>query len=174
MGLSATVNEPTVLSMLAADGRTDLYAQFRIYTSLNALLTTINPVHVAEGLYQATYTPTVEGDYSVVGQFYSDVPRTVDAGYEVQGESLNVNSLKTNIARLLGLAHENAVVDQQVYDGNDMLTSARIRVYDTATNAANAFTIVPATYNTGLKFVYQVNATYNGEDLASYMIQRVT
>lgn len=173
MAIVATVNEPVVLSMLATDGRVDLHAQFRIYNSSNTLLATVNPAHVAEGLYQAVYTPTTEGDFSIVGQFYFDIPRTVDAGYEKHGESLNVNSIKTNIARLLGLAHENAVVDQQTYNGDGLLTSARLRVYDSAANAAAAFSIVPAAYNTGLKFIYQVQATYSTGDLASYMITRV-
>lgn len=174
MAIWGTVNEPSVLSFLAADGRTDLYAQIRIYNGAGSLVATLNPVHVAEGLYQVSYTPTSEGDFQVVAQFYFDIPRTVDAGYDKQGETLTVNSVKTNVSRLLGLAHENTVVDQQTYNGDGLLTSARLRVYDSAANASAAFSISPATYNTGLKFVYQVQATYSTGDLASYMITRVT
>lgn len=174
MSIQATVNEPTLLAMLATDGRTDLYAQMRIYSSANVLVTTINLTHVAEGAYQALWTPTTEGDYSTVGQFFFDPSHLVDAGYEKQGENINVNTLKTNIARLLGLAHENTVVDQQTYNGDGLLLTARIRTYDSAVNASAAFSISPATYNTGLKYVYQVQATYSSGDLASYTILRVT
>lgn len=169
----ATVNEPVTLSALAGDGRGDMFAQARLYNAAGTLVSTLTVPHVAEGLYQVSYTPTVEGYFSTIYQFYLDSGHTIDAGYEKEGESLNVNSIKTNIARLLGLAHENSVVDQQTYNGDGMLTSARIRVYDNATNAAAAYSIVPSTYNTGLKFIYQVQATYASGDLASYMITRV-
>lgn len=171
--LLATVNEAVTLSMLAADGRTDLYGQARVYNSVGGLVATVNLSHAAEGLYQSNYTPTTEGYFQIVFQLYFDAGRTVDAGYEHQGETLDVNSFRTNILRILGLLHENAVVDQQSYDGDGNLTQARIRSYNSATNAANASAVSPASYNTGLLFTWQVDATYSSGSLVKYVITRV-
>lgn len=165
--LSVTVNQATTLSMLASDGRTDLFGQARVYNSLGTLVATVNLNHVAEGLYAASYTPAVEGVFSVVYQFYTDAGRTVDANYERQGEALDVNSYRTNILRLLGLVHENSVIDQQVYDSNDNLLSARIRSYDTAANALAAGA-------TGLRFTWAATGTYAGAGvLTSWTITTV-
>lgn len=63
--LLATVNEAVTLSMLASDGRTDLFGQARVYNSVGGLVTTINLAHAAEGIYQVQYTPTTEGYFSI-------------------------------------------------------------------------------------------------------------
>ena len=90
-----------------------------------------------------------------------------------QGEALDVSSIRTNVLRLLGLVHENAVVDQQTYDSEQNLTSARIRVYDTAANANAAAAISPTPYLTGLKFIYEVHAEYSGGLLSKYYMTRL-
>lgn len=171
--LLATVNESAILSMLASDGRTDLHAQARVYNSLGALVITLNLTHVAEGLYTINYTPATEGYYNVIYQLYFDSNHTVDAGYEHQGEVLDVNSFRTNILRILGLAHENAVVDLQAYDVDGNLLQARVRSYDTGVNAQAAASISPTAYNTGLRFTWQVDATYSSGNLSKYGIIRL-
>ena len=171
--LLATVNEAVTLSMLASDGRTDLYGQARVYNSSGGLVTTLNLTHAAEGLYQTNYTPTIEGFFNVAYQFYFDSGHTVDAGYEKQGETMDVNSFRTNILRILGLVHENSVVDQQSYDTDGNLVQARIRAYDSTANANNASAISPAAYNTGLRFTWQVDATYSLGSLVKYTITRL-
>lgn len=174
MSLTTTVNEATVLSILAADGRTDLYAQIRVYDSLGGLTATVNPPHITEGLYQIAYTPSVEGVFSYVGQFYLDAGRTLDAGYDKQGETLTVDNTKNLILRILGLQHQNALVDSTVHDADRNLTSARIRVYDSDVNVAAAAAISPATYNTGLLFQYQISASFFSGVLQKYRIEKVT
>ena len=171
--LLATVNEAVTLSMLASDGRTDLHGQARVYNSTGALVATVNLSHIAEGLYQSNYTPNTEGFFQVVYQLYFDSGHTVDAGYDHQGETLDVNSFRTNILRILGLLHENAVVDQQSYDSDGNLTQARIRSYNSAINAQNASAVSPNTYNTGLLFTWQVDATYSSGSLVKYTITRL-
>lgn len=171
--LLATVNEPITLSMLAADGRIDLYGQGRIYNSAGSLVTTVNLSHVAEGLYQVQYTPSTQGYFQVALQFYFDPARTIDAGYERQGETLDVNSFRTNILRILGLMHENSLIDQNTFDVNGNLLSARVRVYDTLANMTAAKAIAPAAYVTGQLFEYSVSASYNGTSLNKYSIARV-
>lgn len=61
--------------------------------------------------------------------------------------------------RLLGLLHQNAMVDKHDYDSNGQLLSARLRIFDTAAN-------VPPTQDgsetIGLLFEYTFEATYAG------------
>lgn len=163
--LLATLNQPVPLRVLAADGRTDLFCQVRIYSAVGTLVNTLDLAHVAEGLYSVTWTPAVEGVYSVVGQLYFDSGHTVDAGYEKQGDDIDVNSVRTNILRLLGLQHDNAVIDQQIYDTLGNLTSARVRIYDTKPHALAAGA-------TGLLFQYSVTASYFNGQLVNYTMVR--
>lgn len=168
-----TTNEATTLAMVAADGRTDLYGRAVVYDSLGGVTATVDLTHVAGGLYQASYTPTVSGYYQVVYRMYFDALRTQDAGYEVQGETLDVSNFRTNIIRLLGLVHENALIDQTVYDGDGNLTSARVRLYDSAANAASASAASPAAYNTGKIAEWQVTATFSAGFMSKHWITRV-
>jgi hypothetical protein len=163
--LAATLNEALPLQMLLTDGRTDLYGQVRLYNASGSLVSTLNLAHVTEGLYQVSWTPSTEGWFTAVFEMYFDAGRTVDAGYEKQGEQIEVSTTKTNILRVLGLTHENSVVDQQVYDMNGRLTSARIRSYDSKANA-QAATLV------GLRFQYTVQAEFTGGALSKYQILR--
>jgi hypothetical protein len=120
---------------MAADGRSDLYGQIRIYSDTGLLVASLNADHLAEGLYSVDWTPALEGRYTMVGELYFDALRTATAGYEKVAEDIDVNTTKTSIMRLLGLGQENQVVDQQAYDVDGNILSARIRLYDTKTNA---------------------------------------
>ncbi len=68
------------------------------------------------------------------------------------------------LQRALGLMHENSVLDQTVFDGNN-LASARLRVYDTKANANSAGV-------TGLVGTYTVTAVYSGKFLQNYKVVR--
>lgn len=46
--------------------------------------------------------------------------------------------LNTLVTRSLGLAGENMVMDQTVFDADNKMTSARIRIYDTPAHALAA------------------------------------
>lgn len=173
MSIAATTNESTLLALMAGDGKSDLYGQMKIYNASSVLVATVNLANVSGGLYHGTWTPTIEGDYSAVGQFYTDSGYTIDAGYYVQGENITVTDIKTNILRIMGLVHENSVVDQQTYDSDGNLVQARVRKYNNAANASAAYTASPAAYNTGLLFTWQVNAIYTSGALSNYSIIRV-
>lgn len=162
--LRATLNEPVPLEVLAADGRTDLFAQATLYRN-GILLTTLTPTHIAQGVYRATYTASVEGYISVIYQLFSDAGFTVPAGYDLESETVEVCSDKTNIMRILGLLHDNAVFDQQVYDGGGNLTGGRLRIYDSKVNMLLAGL-------TGLLFTYAIVASYTNGLLTRYHISR--
>jgi hypothetical protein len=170
--MQVNVSEPCLLSLLASDGNPNLYGRAHIYNSVGTLTYSVDLSHVGEGLYCGTHTFSLEGYYSAVYQFFLDAPRTVEADYEHQGETLDVNSLKGNLLRLLGLAHENSVVDLQVYDVEGNLKGARVRCYDNPTNAATAIALSPLPSPAGLRFTYDVSATYQAGALARYSILR--
>lgn len=163
--ITANLNESVPLQILAADGRTDLYGQVRVYTPSGTPVATINLTHLNEGLYSGNWVPNIEGYYSYVGELYFDSGHAQDAGYERSGDIIDVSTLKTNILRILGLHHENAVIDQQVYDGAGNLTSARVRCYDSKPNAQGAGL-------TGLQFIYAVSASYTNGQLSNYTMTR--
>lgn len=50
----------------------------------------------------------------------------------------DLTALTDLVTRVLGLAGENMVMDETVFDGDKKLTSARIRIYDSAVNALAA------------------------------------
>jgi len=64
--------------------------------------------------------------------------------------------------RTIGLAQENQFMDQAVYDSNSQLTSARIRLYDSAVNVGT---------DTGVIATYTVTSTYSGTELATYKVE---
>jgi hypothetical protein len=164
--MRATKNEPVPLQVVAGDAQTGgLFARALVYQG-NTLVATLPLPHIASGIYGTVNTFAVEGYYSVLYQFFLDSGFTSPAPeYDVGSEIIEVSSDKTNLIRLLGLAHENAVFDQQVYDGDGNLTSGRIRSYDSDVhaNAAGA---------TGLLFTWTITAVYTAGNLTSYKIVR--
>jgi len=61
--------------------------------------------------------------------------------------------------RVLGLLDENSYLDNQVYDGDGLLTSARKRLYSVAGSVGTTNNVI-ATYN--------ITATYTDTQLTSY------
>lgn len=161
--LHATLGEPIPLQVAASDGRSDLFGRIRVIDSLGAVVATLSTTHVVDGLYGVSWTPSVEGYFSYLADLYFDAGFTIPASYERLAETIEVDSQKTNILRVLGLMHQNAVLDNQSYTPQGQLLSARIRVYDTKANAQLASA-------GGLRFVYTVQATYNATELTSYKI----
>lgn len=164
--LRATPGEPLPLQVLLPDGQEDLFVRAIVLTAAGQEVTRQLLPHQSMGLYTAEWTPTTEGFHSVIYDVFYDADCTVPTGYERDGEQIDVNSDKIHLMRLLGLQHENSVVDQQVFSPSGRLLSARIRAYDSADNAT-------AAGNSGIKFVWTLQATYNNKDqLNSYKILR--
>lgn len=169
--LRGTPGEPIPLQVLLPDGQEDLFVRATILPATGTWLSAPDPLevpltHQTMGLYTATWTPALEGFYSVVYDVFYDEEFSLPAGYDRDGEQVDVNSDKIHIMRLLGLQHENSVVDQQVFSASGRLLSARIRAYDSAVNAA-------AASNIGIRYVWTLQATYNNKDqLDSYKILR--
>lgn len=163
--LRATLNEPVPLQVLASDGRTDLFAQALIYQGAT-LLTTLSLPHLDTGLYGANHTPSAEGYFSVIYKLFYDAGFTVPADYDFESEILEVDTFKTNLLRVLGLLHHNAVLDQQIYDTAGNLLTARLRSYNSVLNAQ-------AGGLTGLLFTWNVVAEYTSGRVSRFSIEEV-
>lgn len=158
--LSAFTNQTIPLEIVATDGRTDLYGRVYVFDAVGTPVTTLDTTNIGNGLYLTSWTPVTEGFYSYVGQFFIDVGRTIDAGYERDGEQISVDN---TLQRLVGIHHENSVLDQQSYDVNKNLLSARLRQYDSKTNAQSAGA-------TGLLHTWTINASYLAGLLVDYRV----
>jgi hypothetical protein len=125
--LLATPNVAISLHAQAGNGLTTLFAEAKVYSSSGVLVATVNLPHIVGGLYGNTYTPTAEGMYTIVYQLFDDVLKTIPAQFDKDIETLDVNSERTNITRILGLAHENSVIDLTTYNIDGNLVSSRVR-----------------------------------------------
>lgn len=171
--LRATLNEPVPLQVFVPDGNPALFARVRILDVAGAPVTTLLPIHQTLGLYAVTWTPLIEGYYTAVYDLFSDAGLTLPSPYEASAEVIDVSSDKTNITRLLGLHHENSLLDQQTYSGAGKLLSARLRMYDSAANLSAAAVTSPAGGTTGLLFTWAVTATYDvGNQAQTFQIAR--
>lgn len=165
--LRATLNEAIPLQVFVPDGRNDLFGQVRVFNTAGALIVNAALTNIAEGLYSVNWFPSLEGYFTAVYDLYLDSGHLSHADYERECEAIEVSSDKTNILRLLGLAHENAVLDQEVYGSNGRLVSARLRAYDSKEHA-------DAAGLEGLRFVWAVTATYDSQNRASgFQIDRI-
>lgn len=161
--LSVDVNQPVNLRVQAADGRADLFPRFRVYDDSGTVVATLDAAHLQDGLYGVDWTPTDEGLFTAQCRFYSDSGHTTDAEYDYGAEEIRVDSTRDTLARILGLVQQNVVIDQQVYDSDGNLTSARTRTYDTAAHAL-------AGGATGMIARYAVSASYTAGRLVSYSV----
>jgi len=163
--LWATPNVTLSLQAIAADGLGTYFGQAKIYDFNGLLVTSVSLFHIMDGIYSNGYTPTTEGIYTIIYRLFTDPGLTIPANFERAVETLDVNSIRTNITRLLGLVHDNAVVDNQTYNGTGQLLTARIRAYNSKTNADLAGA-------TGLLFTWFVTASYTGLNLTNFKITR--
>lgn len=83
----------------------------------------------------------------------------------------SLHNLKIDLTRILGLLHHNAILDDQVYDSNLQLTSARLRVFDTAAHVP----VTPGGSETlGLLHEYTIEGEWSGLATAiRYTLKRV-
>lgn len=90
---------------------------------------------------------------------------------EMTSVMAGLNDVGDVAARVAGLLHENALLDNEVYDGNGIMTAARLRVFPNATALAAA---TPAAANDADHELqrYQINASLVGSQMSTYKISR--
>jgi hypothetical protein len=167
LSVPAKVNESTTLAMVIDDGATGLYPRAEIFLGAT-LKDTINLTDLGKGRYEGSWTPTDVGVYSALFSVFLDsgytteltpfiITREVEQIFVTQS---NVDDLATTLARLLGLVHENAFIDNTTYDSNSMLLSGRVRIFDSKANAQLATD--GGSETTGLVATYTIEADYEG------------
>lgn len=121
-----------------------------------------------------TLTPSAVNSGSLMDRIMN---QSGDRTYDPATDSLEalggqLNLVTDNIDRILGLLHQNAIVDNQTYDVQGQLLTARLRVFDSAGN-------VPLTAGgdetTGLLHEYTIESVWDGlNHLIKYVLKKVT
>lgn len=114
----------------------------------------------------------IAGDGSLAS-IYDTLQQIMDGGtglFDPASDSLYMTS--ADLTRVLGLLHHNAILDNQQYDPNSQLISARLRVFDTAAHVPS----VPGGSETlGLLHEYTIESEWGGLAEASrYALKRVS
>lgn len=92
--------------------------------------------------------------------------------------SSNVTSMSALMTRTLGMLHENSFLDNAVFDGNNNLNSARLRLFDTKAHANSAVAAAAISGAdavggaNGLIAYYNIIATYTGVNMLTYRVTR--
>lgn len=87
----------------------------------------------------------------------------------VAGGAADLTTILAQNNRILGLLHNNALLDNQTYDSEGQLLTARLRIFDNASNVPNA---PGGSETTGLLFEYEIEATYAGANQATKYTMR--
>jgi hypothetical protein len=151
-------NSPGLYTYLFEQKLVGLQYQYMIYYknaagpqgfAVESILVT-NEVYIPE----VQPDPIIVGPNSIMGQLEL-IKDGGDGDFDETKDSLH--DIANNAARVLGLSHQNAMVDKQQYDTNRQLIYARIRVFDSPGN-------VPATpggsETSGLIQEYVMESTY--------------
>src|SRR6188472_4154254 len=109
------------------DGQTNLFGRAKLYYSTGSLYSTQTLAHIDNGLYGGTYTFIAPGHYTVVYQIFLDAGFTAASDYDIEAETVEANSDKTNILRILGLTNDNVVIDSNTYNLEGNLLTSRVR-----------------------------------------------
>jgi len=110
----------------------------------------------ASGEYKVTFTPDTLGFWKV--EVFNDYSNEYWVA-EVDVGTATLSDIDADLSRILGLLHHNAILDNQQYDADGQLTSARLRVF---TDAAQVPSIPGGTETTGLLHEYNIEAEYSG------------
>jgi len=111
---------------------------------------------VGGGFYKYEYAISEDREYGWVcdaGQDLIGASRKAYAGAfafgdykaDLTGLSADLAAVETKTDRILGLVHENMMIDQCVFDADDNLTSGRLRIYSAAASVGTGSDVV-ATY----------------------------
>lgn len=165
MAIPAQVGSVATLALVLEGGEGSFYPQAEIYApGAAAPLATIDLVHRAKGRYEGEWIPASPGSYTAQFFIYVDAAHTVESiiymreAEQVFVTSASVDDLALQLARVLGLVHENVFIDNTDYDDDNQLIAARVRIFDSKTNA------LAATYGgsetTGLIATYSISSEY--------------
>ncbi len=100
--IHGTTGQALMLSVKITGGEINLFPQMKIYDTADALTTTLNYTHVAEGLYKVAWTPLVTGYYHGSLTVYTDAPHTIESTtYAESGCLLKIDEMETDVDDIL-------------------------------------------------------------------------
>lgn len=180
MSVPATVGTAVPLAMILEDGNVAQFPQAEIYAAGGTLpLSVLDLVHKAQGRYEASWTPPLVGVYAAIFIVYSDAAHTIENIVytreieQIFATSASMDDLAAMIARVLGLVHENAFIDETVFDAFGQLETCRIRIYDSKEHVELATDGGSETL--GLVASYYMEADYRAAGrLKTYRYKRVS
>jgi hypothetical protein len=179
MSVSAKVGVPVPLGLVLEDGNEAQFPRAHVFQAGGTSpIAVLNLPHKSLGHYEALYTPDAVGILSSVYVVYSDQVYAVEnVTYTRQIEQIfvtetAVDDVASSLARVLGLVHENAFIDNTVFDQHGELLAARVRVFSSKT-AVEAATN-GGVESTGLIAVYEMSTVYEAKGrMGSYRMKRV-
>lgn len=165
MSIPARVGEAVTLALVIDDGSVGLYPRAEVLSG-SSLIDTVDLTDLGKGRYEGEWTPANVGVFSALFSIFQDSDHSVELTPFVITREIEqifvtqsgVDDLASGIARLLGLSHENAFIDNTIYDPNSMLTSARVRIFDSRSNAQLATD--GGSETDGLVATYSIEADY--------------
>lgn len=97
--LHGTKDVAMMLTLTLASGETNQYPQIKIYDNVDALETTVNLSHVADGTYKGTWTPTANGRYNANMIVYTDAGHSIESTkYGRRGAHIEIDERTTQIS----------------------------------------------------------------------------
>lgn len=167
MSVPAKVGESIPLVMILEDGNEAQYPQAEIYAPGGVTpLAVLDLEHRVKGRYEGSWTPASVGPFAAHFFVYADAGHTVEnityvrAVEQIFVSHSDIDDLAAAVVRLLGLNHENAFIDNTVFDVMNQLIGCRIRLFDSKTNAEAAQD--GDAYVTGLIATYTMEAVHEG------------
>jgi hypothetical protein len=166
--------------MILEDGNETQYPRALVYAAGGAApLATIDLPHLHLGRYEADWTPSTAGVFSVVFVTYADSGHTVEnvtytrAVDQVFVTQSDMDDLAAQIVRILGLVHENVFIDNTVHDAFGSLVAGRIRIFDSKANVELATD--GGSETTGLVATYEIETSYEAQcRMGSYRVKKVS
>ncbi len=143
IGVSADVADvnTNVLGVSAAVG--DISSDTtNIITEIDSVNTNVLGVSADVGDLQTDIT-NIQSDITTINTNVLGVSGDIgDLQTDVTNIQSDLTTVSNDLKRLLGLTHENIFIDNPVYDGNNNMTSARVRIYSDAVSVGTASNVI--------------------------------
>lgn len=136
-----------------------LTLNFVVFSKVSDNLSVTPPVisELSSGFYKFSFDMDIQS---------SDIYYVVsDGGVNILTGVLYVNtidSITDSNTRVLGLSQENQFIDNAIYDGNNNLTSARLRIYSQAIDVGTPVGVIAT---------YTIETAYIGTEMSSYSVK---
>lgn len=143
MNVNKSENIVFTLQLVKSDGisvEEDATISYRIFDAsatielVSSQVTSYNSITQS---YTDTLVPSASWPNQEVGHYLVvwSVSDTTDDFNSVYTEQLNINIDKNLIDRILGLVHQNIVIDETIFDNYGNLVSARLRIFREASKS---------------------------------------